>query len=127
MKFKRILSALLTLTLLLSCICIFASAESESYEGLYNGYRYRCYGQVTKSKCYVEIEYKNSTPTIMMSGTFGYTKTDNKSYSDTYFIRGKSNTFVSNMPTTGFKAFTYLNAEYYIGTAKVVTIPLTAT
>ena len=125
MKFRRILSALLTLTLLLSCICIFASAESESYEGLYNGYRYRCYGQVTKSKCYVEMEYKNSTPAITMSGSYSYLNVKDESCSKSYYIRGKANTMITNAPTD-LKEFVSLNAEYFIGTTRVVHIPLSA-
>lgn len=125
MKVIRILSALLTLSLLLSCICVFASAQSEVYEGLYNGYRYYCYGQVTKSKCYVEMQYGNSTPAITMSGSYSYLNIKDDSCSKSYYIRGKTNTMVTNAPAD-LKEFVSLNAEYYIGTTRVVHIPLSA-
>ncbi len=48
MKIKRPISAILILALLLSCICIFASAQSEAYTGVYKGYNYYASAYVNK-------------------------------------------------------------------------------
>lgn len=91
---KRIVSIVLTLTLLLSCVCFFVSAESEGYSGVYNGYNYYCYGQVTPDSCTVSMTYANSTPTIMIDGFYKYKNSDYQVFTEEFFMRGKLNTFV---------------------------------
>lgn len=125
MKVKRILSALLTLSLLLSCICIFASAESEAYTGVYNGYSYYCYGNLTRSKCYVEMKYNNSTPKIALKGSYTYVDTNGRQQAKDYYASGKANTFKTNLPEL-LDHYVSLRAEYYIGTERVVYLPLSA-
>ena len=123
---KRIVSIALTLTLLLSCVCFFASAESESYSGVYNGYNYYCYGQVTPDSLTVQMTYANSTPMIRIDGTYNYRITNGTLYTGTIFSKGKASTSASEFPQN-LLCFVSLAANYYIGSTRVVYLPLSAT
>lgn len=123
---KRIVSIVLTLTLLLSCVCFFVSAESEGYSGVYNGYNYYCYGQVTPDSCTVSMTYANSTPTIMIDGFYKYKNSDYQVFTEEFFMRGKLNTFVNNLPDD-LLYFISLTSNYYVGSTRVVYLPLSAT
>ena len=113
MKFKRILSALLTLTLLLSCICIFASAESESYTGVYKGYNYYCSGNVTKSSCSVYMSYSDTSASIMTRSTYTYKITGNTV--KTGVVRTTEKHIIHETPRpTDLVEFCSLTPEFFI-------------
>ncbi len=113
MKFKRILSALLTLTLLLSCICIFTSAESESYTGVYNGYNYYCSGNVTKTSCSVYMSYADTSTSIMTRSIYTYKITGNTV--KTGVVRTTEKHIIHETPLpTDLVEFCSLTPEFFI-------------
>ena len=122
---KRIVSIVLTLTLLLSCVCFFVSAESEGYSGVYNGYNYYCYGQVTPDSLTVRMTYANSTPMISIDGTYRYMSTDDLAYTGRVYARGKVSTSTNEFPQN-FCYFLSLTVDYFIGSTRVVRLPLSA-
>ena len=123
---KRIVSIVLTLTLLLSCVCFLASAESESYSGVYNGYNYYCYGQVTPDSLTVRMTYANSTQMIRIQGFYNYMDVDSIVRSNNFISKGKASTLATELPPN-MSCFVSMTAEYYIGSTRVVYLPLSAT
>ena len=113
MKVKRILSALLTLSLLLSCICIFASAESESYTGVYKGYNYYTSTAATKSSIRAYLSYADTSAKLMIDVSYNYKNTSGVTKTDNFLVTGKSSALGTKMPSE-FKEFVSLTPSYYI-------------
>ena len=113
MKVIRILSALLTLTLLLSCICIFSSAQSEAYTGVYKGYNYYASAYVNKTDLRVSMRYVDTTAKIRIESSYNYLDEYSRPQTGTFLVAGKASSTGSNFPQS-FSEFVSLTPSYFI-------------
>ena len=125
MKIKRPISAVLILALLLSCICVFASAESENYTGVYNGYNYYCSAYVSASKCRVSIAYADSSASLSIKGTYTYVTTTGQTLSGKINATEKTKYFQAPTPS-GWAAFVSAAPIYYINNTRILSISVGA-
>ena len=125
MKVIRILSALLTLSLLLSCICIFSSAQSEAYTGVYKGYNYYASAYVNKTDLRVSMRYVDTTAKIRIESSYNYLNTDKDVCSGRFIVNGKASTSGSQFPSD-FLEFTSLTPSYYINGTLVLKFTVSA-
>ena len=121
MKIKRPISAVLILALLLSCICIFASAESESYTGVYNGKNYYASASITKTSMRAYLNYEDSSASLRVRGAYTYKNTNGESCNDTFIATAKTSVLGQKVPPS-FSEYVSLTATYYISGANVQTI-----
>ena len=121
MKIKRPISAVLILALLLSCICIFASAESESYTGVYNGKSYYASASITKTSMRPYLNYEDSSASLRVLGAYVYKSTKGVSRNDTFIATAKTSALGGKTPDD-LTEYVSLTATYYISGTKVQTI-----
>ena len=125
MKIKRSISAILILALLLSCICIFASAQSEAYTGVYKGYNYYASAYVNKTDLRVSMRYVDTTAKIRIESSYNYLNTDKDVCSGRFIVNGKASTSGSQFPSD-FLEFTSLTPSYYINGTLVLKFTVSA-
>ena len=125
MKIKRPISAILILALLLSCICIFASAQSEAYTGVYKGYNYYASAYVNKTDLRVSMRYVDTTAKIRIMSSYNYIDTSGKVKTGGFSVNGKASSTGSDFPSD-FQEFTSLTPSYYIDGALVLKFTVSA-
>ncbi len=113
MKIKRPISAVLILALLLSCICIFASAESESYTGVYNGYSYYTSASVSKTKMQAYLSHADSSANLKIQGLYVYKDSQGKSHNDSFIATAKTSAIGTKLPGD-LAEYVSLTATYFI-------------
>ena len=121
MKIKRPISAVLILALLLSCICVFASADSESYTGVFNGKSYYTSASVTKTKMQAYLSYADSSATLRIRGAYVYENTSGDNCNDIFIATAKTSALGTKVPDD-FRAYVSLTATYYINGTNVQSI-----
>ena len=113
MKIKRPISAILILALLLSCICIFASAESESYTGVYNGKSYYASAYAAKDELRVYLTYADSSAKLRIEAAYKYENQRGIIQSSSFVSAGKASTGASKFPQD-IKEFVSMTPSYLI-------------
>lgn len=122
---KRVLSVVLILATVLSCVCFCAYAESEAINGVYNNYAYYCYGIISTTSASLYMSYNDSSKTIRIKGTYSYKDTDGDLQSERLICSGKVSTFLEPLPTD-FGSFSSMHPTFYIGTYAAATMSLSA-
>lgn len=122
---KRIVSIVLTLTLLLSCVCFLASAESESYSGVYNGYNYYCYGSVSRTEYSLYMRYYDADASIKIRGTYNYNTTNGLPKTSSFTTQGKGSVIRNQLPDD-FLSFRSVAPGYYVGSTCILRFTLSA-
>lgn len=122
---KRIVSIVLTLTLLLSCVCFFVSAESEGYSGVYNGYNYYCYGQVTRTSCHIEMTYMDATARLRIDARYNYKDGYGNTHTASISLTGKTSLYDNPFPDN-LASFVSLTPSYYINSRLILSFTLSA-
>ena len=113
MKIKRSISAVLILALLLSCICIFASAESESYTGVYKGYNYYTSTSVTKSSMRAYLSYADASAKLRIEVSFNYKDSAKQIKTYGFVVAGKASVLGNKLPDD-LSEYVSLTPSYYI-------------
>lgn len=122
---KRVLSVVLILATVLSCVCFCAYAESEAINGVYNNYSYYCYGIVSTTSAQVWMKYGNSTTSLRIDGTYKYYNIKGQLSSKSILFTGKTNLLATPV-ASDFASFSSLHPTFHIGSYVAATMSLSA-